>query len=175
MKEGIVILLSILMVVSAPVVAGQNSGVPSGNAGNSNLSVRPAALALLVEDQSIKLMLRDGTYLEAKVLHASEEALGLKVKHSEPAGRLKKGETSILTREVAVVYLKRKGTVAWPVALGVAGGFGGFLAGVYAGYQSDSAPVTIGLGIGLATAGAVGGALLGNEAAERTVIINVIP
>jgi len=175
MKKGIVVLLSILMVMSAPAVAGQKPKEQPPRAENPNLSVRPWALAPLVEDQNIKMMLRDGTYVEARVLHASEDTLGLKVKRSEPAGKLKKGEFSIPTREIAVVYFKRKGNVAWPVALGVAGGIGGILAGSYAGYETDSPTATIALGIGLAMAGAVGGALLGGEAAKKTVTINVLP
>jgi hypothetical protein len=130
-------------------------------------------LGPLVENQNIRLMLKDGTYVEGRVLAATEEELQMKVKHSEPQERIKKGDSRIFTRDVSVVYVKRGGPVVLPIILGVAGGFGGLLMGSYAGYMADSYGACVGLGMGLAAAGATGGAYLGTEAAKRRVTINV--
>jgi hypothetical protein len=121
------------------------------------------------------MMLRDGTYVEGKVLNATEATLNMKVRHSEPEGRLKKGECAIPTREISVVYMKKRGSIVVPIVLGILGGFGGALVGSYAGYASGNAGAMVALGIGLTTAGATGGALLGVEAAKKTVTINVAP
>ena len=173
MKKQIAVMLSLLIAFTFPAAAGQKAASQPSPASGSTLSVRPVALGPLVENQSIKMMLKDGTYIEGKVLAAMEDILMLNVKHSEPQGRLKKGESPIQTRDISVVYMKKNGPIALPIILGVAGGFGGLLAGTYAGYQADSYGATLGMGIGLAAAGATGGAYLGSEAAKRTVTINV--
>ena len=138
MRKGIVFLVSILLVLPARVIAGQDSLHQAAPQGRSTLSVSPTSLAPLVEDQGVRMMLRDGTYIEGKVVYATEQTLTMKVKHSEPAGRLKKGENAIPTSDISVVYLKKKGSIAVPIALGVAGGFGGAMAGAYAGYATGS-------------------------------------
>lgn len=175
MKKGIVYLLFVVMILPMQAVLGQDSSHPLIPQGRSTLSVGPAALAPLVEDAKIRLMLRDGTYVEGKVLNATETELKMKVGHSEPEGRIKKGECNIPTREISAVYLKKKGPAVLPIALGILGGFGGALIGSYAGYESGNTGTLLGLGIGLTTAGATGGALLGAEVAKKTVTINVLP
>ncbi len=174
MKRGIALLLSIFAIMTVAAAAGQKPATPAAQESSASLSVGPRALAPLVDDKRIKLMLKDGTYVEGKVFSAGEEKLTIKVKHSEPRGRLKKGETEIPTHDISVVYMKKKGAIALPIILGVAGGFGGFLAGTYAGYQADSYGLALGLGISLTAAAATGGAYLGSEAAKKPVTINVL-
>ena len=175
MKNGIVFLLFVLLVLPARIVAGQGSSGRAMPQGHSTLRVSPNSLAPLVEDQGVRMMLRDGTYVEGKVVYATEETLTVKVKHSEPAGRLKKGENAIRTSDISVVYLKKRGPIALPIALGVAGGFGGAIVGAYAGYATGSPSGLVALGIGMTSVGATCGALLGAEAAKKTVTISVAP
>jgi hypothetical protein len=173
MKRETAFLLAILLALAIPATAAQHPAAPTQPDYGSSFSVGHRALAPLVIDQKIKMMLRDGTYVEGRVITASEEVLTLKVTNVEPKGRLKKGEAAIATPDIAVVYMKKKGSVALPVALGVAGGLGGFVLGSYVGWRADSPALQIGLAFGLAATGAAGGAYGGIEAAKRPVTINV--
>jgi hypothetical protein len=175
MKKKIAFLLIVLIARMVPAMAGQSTATAASPASRSTLNVRPSALGPLVEDQSIKMMLKDGTYVEGKVLLATEYELQMKVKRSEPSDRIKRGESRIPTGDISVVHIKKNGSIALPILLGVAGGFGGLLTGAYVGYMADEDHnLAVGLGIGLTAAGATGGAYLGNEVVKRTVTINVV-
>jgi len=175
MKLPAEILLFIMIGSAIPPAAAQKPDARPSPSSAANLTVRPTALGPLVENQSIKMMLRDGTYIEGKVHAAMEDTLMMTVKHSEPQGRVKKGDVSIPTRDISVVYLRKKGSAVPPIVLGVAGGLGGLIAGSWAGYGLDSYGASVALGIGFAAAGATGGAYLGMEVAKRDVTINVAP
>jgi hypothetical protein len=142
----------------------------------SDLEVSASMLGSVVLDRKINLMTRDGTYVEGKVLHATEQRLLIEVSKSEPKGRLRGGEASIPTADIAVVHMKKNGSIAAPVALGVVAGF---LAAVGTSYIAYEACASEGAAAGLVIAGMAGGATAGayagHEAVKKTVTIRVVP
>ena len=126
-----------------------------------------------VLNQNIKAMTRDGGYVEGKVVQATEESLLLDVSKSEPKGRFR-GESSIQTADIAVVYIKKSGGVAAPAGLGVVGGFLALLGTTYAAVHTNSGPAGALLVIGGTAAGAALGAYAGSELVKKTITINVV-
>lgn len=142
----------------------------------SDLELSASALGAVVLDAKIKLMTREGTYVEGKVLQATEEKLLMEVSKSEPKGRLRGREAEIRTADIAVVYMKKNGSIVAPVALGVVGGFLGALGTSYAAWRtcSTGAGAAAFVIAGMA-GGATAGAYAGHEAVKKTVTINVVP
>jgi hypothetical protein len=140
--------------------------------GGSDLELSPGALGAVVVNEKIKAMTRDGGYVEGKVLQASEDILVIDVSSAEPKGRFR-GQSTISTVDIAVVYMKRNGSVAAPVALGVIGGFLALIGSTYAAYETNSGPLGAFLIIGGTSAGAAAGAYGGREAVKKTLTITV--
>ena len=99
------------------------------------------------------------------------EEIFVDVKKCEPKNRVRGANVSIPAEYVAVVYLKKSGTVAAPVALGVVGGVLGFVGGAYMGFRLDDETAAVILSFGSAAGGATAGAMLGREAAKKRVAI----
>jgi hypothetical protein len=72
-----------------------------------------------------------------------------------------------------VVYLRKSGSIAGPVALGVVGGFLGAAASAYLIQDAESSMGPFTVFIGGTVGGAAGGALLGREIVKKTVTIAV--
>jgi hypothetical protein len=135
------------------------------------------SLGAMILGKNIKLMMRDASYLEGKVLRAGRQEILVHVKKSEIRGsavKIHNNEALLCTSDIGAVYIRKSGSVAAPVALGVIGGVLGVMGSVYAlqDMRSEAAAWTI--LIGLTAGGATGGALLGREAAKKTVTVDVI-
>jgi hypothetical protein len=141
--------------------------------GGSDLELSPNALGVVVLNERVKAMTRDGGYVEGKVIQASEDSLVMDVCKSEPKGRFR-GRSRIATADISVVYMKKSGGVAAPVGLGVLGGFLAMIGGTYAAIHTDSGPVGAFLIIGGTAGGAALGAYAGHELAKKSITINVI-
>jgi len=170
-KTALLLIMSITLAVPLPAAEKTQTVVPQRD--RNSLTVTPGLLGGMVIDRKVRLMMRDGTYVEGKVLKVSETELTLRVKKSEPKGRVPKPEATIPTADIGVVNLYKGGTIAVPIALGIVGGFLGGMAGAYAGNDIHSeggyaAVVLLGM-----AGGATGGAVLGSEAAKKTIVINV--
>ena len=168
MKKGVVYGLFLSLILAVPSIAGQQAAPPIGD-----LEISADSLGPVVLGRSIKLMMRDGTYVSGKVVRSTREEITIDVKESEPKGKVRGANAVILTADISVVYVKKSGSLAAPVALGVVGGLLGFIGGCYVGYRMDSGPMSFALGLGSAVGGATGGALIGREAARKTVMIAV--
>jgi hypothetical protein len=171
-------LVSIWVGLPLPLYTGVQRALADQQSPKGVVRVKPDCLGALVAGEKIKLMLRDGTYAEGKVVDATPENITLQVKKTEPKGRLTRPEAVIPAREISVVHLKRHGSPPVPVALGIGGFFGGMLVGALASglYWADGAsPAMLGATWGGAIGGAVAGAYGGTKLAEKTVTINVSP
>jgi len=138
----------------------------------SDLELRPGALGTMVLDHKVKMMTRSGTYIEGKVLQAREDTLLVDVSKTEPKGLLR-GNSEISTADIAVIYMKKNGNVAYPIVLGVLGGFLGGVAGAYGAYSISSGPLGGAMVLGGIAGGATAGACAGHELAKKTITINV--
>ncbi len=172
-------ILSVGLILSlasvAPLFGFDEKGLSGAGAGRNTVNVSPDVLSGMVLDQSVRLMMRDGTYVEGKVFRASQDSITLKVNRSEPKGRIRGPDATLSSSEISVVFLRKSGTIAAPIALGILGGFAGGLATSYAAYALGGESTAAGIAVlGGITGGACGGALLGREAAKRTLTINVI-
>jgi hypothetical protein len=139
---------------------------------SNHLELSSHALGAVVLSENIKAMTRDGSYVEGKVVQATEESLLLDVCKSEPKGRFR-GESSIPTADIAIVYMKKSGGVAAPAGLGVLGGVLALIGSTYAAMHVDSGPAGALLAIGGTTTGAVLGAYAGQKLVQKTVTISV--
>jgi hypothetical protein len=170
MKRNIAIVLCVYLAVAVPAVAQERQPLPLGD-----LQVSADTLGSVVLGENIKLMMRDGTYVEGKVIRAGREEIVMQVKKSEPKGRVHGPEAGLATSDIATVHMRKNGSVAAPVALGVLGGIAGLFAGAFASYHSHSNSVVAVSMMGFAAGGAAGGAYAGHEAAKKTVTISVVP
>jgi hypothetical protein len=169
-KKRIAIVLSVCLIMAVPAMALEQRSLPLGD-----LQVSADTLGSVVLGQNIKLMMRDGTYMEGKVIRTSREEIIMQVKKCEPKGRVQGAEVGLQTSDIATVCMKKNGSVVAPVALGVLGGILGLYAGAYAAYRScDEGVLLLGM-LGGATAGASAGAYAGHEAAKKTITVSVVP
>ena len=145
------------------------------------MRIDPRNLAPLVLDQNIRFMMHDGTYGEGRVVKASETDLTLRVRKSEPKDRLTRPEALLPLSAISVVHMKKPGSVAAPITLGILGGIGGFVLGAIAGVSCcDEHPGVLLIPMGTSIGGAVGGSLLGRDIARKPITIylnrqNAIP
>ena len=170
MRRNVSFAFSIFLALPMPMLAGQG-GVAAGD----NLQVSATLLGSLVLGEKIKLMTRDGTYVEGKVLRAGQDEIQMNISKCEPKGRLLRGEAVVPTSDIAVVHMKKNGSIAAPIALGVVGGLLGFVAAAYAADDVHSNTAYFAIGIATAAGGATGGAVLGRETVKKTITINVTP
>ncbi len=171
MKNRPAVLIAFLIVFVVPAAAQAEKQLSR----KEELNVSSDQVGVMILGKKIKLMMRDGTYVEGIPTQVSANTLTIKVHKSEPKGRIVGHSAVLPTQEIAVVYMKKSGSVAVPIILGILGGFGGSMAAAAAALYSDMHPGAGGvLVIGSTVAGAVGGAYLGKAAAQKTVTINVI-
>ena len=159
-----------ILILSSSSLAEEGQGNKKGQ--RDVLTLSSDSVGAMVLNKKIKLMMRDGTYVEGKVIQASQESITLKVKKTEPKGRFPQKEAVLATSDIGSVHLRKGGTIAAPIALGILGGILGTALTFSAGRDAESKGY-----IGVVTAGAVGGsiggALLGREIVKKTVTINV--
>jgi len=173
MKQTLVMMLSALIAVGTPPIVPAQGAHPVGDR-----MVGADALGAAVLGHKVRLMLRDGTYVEGKVLRAGEAEIRLRVRKCVPKDWLAKeplpgNERSLRTADIAVVHMQQNGPFAIPAALGV---IGGYLGGAGAGVAADrihSRPAFFGTVLISAGAAAVAGTLLGRKAARQTITIIV--
>ena len=168
MKKTTALGLCLYLILSVPAMARQQKPLPLGD-----LDISADSLGSMVLGQSIELMLHDGTYVAGKVIKASREDITVNVKKCEPKGRVTGSNAIMQTADISMVYMKKSGNVAAPVALGIVGGGLGFVGGVYVGYRMDSVPAAWTFGLAAATGGAAAGAIGGREAVRKKVAIAV--
>jgi hypothetical protein len=175
MRQGVAVTLSFMLAMFTP------SAVPAQDAPSlGGLQVSSDALGAVVLGLKIQLMMRDGTYVEGKVLRASQNEIYMRVKKSVPKewlshGQLPGNERSLRTADVAVVHMQKNGLFVIPAALGV---IGGYLAGAGAAFAADrvhSQSAYFGIVIVSAAAGATAGVFLGRKAVRQTNTLLVIP
>lgn len=159
--------------VSAGLILILALALPAAAARNDSYSIDARSLGSVVLGHSIELMMSDGTYVEGKVIQATQEDIILKVKRVEPKGHFQGREVTIATTAISVVHMSRSGPAAVPIALGVLGGFAGGSAAAFASESMSSAAAAVTTTLAAVIGGATGGALLGREAAKRTLTINV--
>ena len=171
LKRRMVFIAVAFIFIMSVFAVGQKTTPAEGS--NNVLSVSSDSLGAMVLDQNIKLMMRDGTYVEGKVIQATREAITVKVKKSEPRDRVAGPEAVLATSDIGTVYLSKSGSTAVPIVLGIAGGFLGGMATAAAVLDggSDNSAALVFLGMG---GGAAGGAILGREVVKKTVTINVL-
>jgi hypothetical protein len=156
-----------------PFHGGAREGYCGFSCKQKHASGHPDSLGGIVLGQKIKLMTRDGTYAEGKVIRASQTEITMEIRESEPKGRLLHPEAIIPTSDIGTVYLVKNGTIAAPVALGVAAGFAGAFAAAYSAENVHSDAGFISIMLLGAAGGATGGAILGREMAKKTLQINI--
>lgn len=170
MKKHLAVILCVCLGIPLPALAQEGRSLPLGD-----LQVSADTLGSTVLGENVKLMMRDGTYVEGKVIRAGREEIVMQVKKSEPRGRVKGAEAALKTSDIATLVMKKNGSVAAPVALGIVGGILGLIGGSYAGYRTDSAPIMLVGMLGGAAGGAALGAYGGHEAVKKTITISVVP
>jgi hypothetical protein len=168
MKKSVVFGLFLSLILAVPTMASQQKPLPVGD-----IEVSADSLGPVVLGQSIEFMMRDGTYVSGKVTRANREEIAVDVKKSEPKGRIRGANAVIPTADISIVYMKKSGTVAAPIALGIAGGVLGFIGGFYIGYRMNDETAAGIFSLGSAAGGGTGGALLGRYAVRKTVTIAV--
>jgi len=172
LKNPILILAAAVLLVANGFAADPKAALPDGN--NNTLSVDSESLGPIVLDKKIKLMMRDGTYVEGKVVQASRESITMKVKKSEPKDRFPGNKAVLVTSDIGAIYLRKGGSIAAPIALGIGGGLAGaMVAGLALQDTNSRAGAAVAI-LALPTGGAIGGALLGRDLVKKTVTINVI-
>jgi hypothetical protein len=172
MMKRIILVFSLCLSISLPAWAD-----PRIHPSVADLQADPESIGSIVLGKKIKLMMRDGSYLEGKVLRAGPQEIGMRVKKSELKGAsvaVQKGkETALKTSDIGMVYFRKGGSVAGPVALGVIGGILGATASAYALQDEDSVAAGLTIFLAGAAGGATGGALLGREIVKKTITIYV--
>lgn len=170
MRKRIVVSgLCLFLALSVPAMALQQQPLPLGD-----LQVSADSLGTVILGENVKLMMRDGTYVEGKVLRASREEVFLKVRKSEPTGALRGPEAGLKTADIATVNMQKKGSVAAAIALGVVGGVLGLLLAELPLRNVESEFVAAPVEVAGATGGAVAGAVLGRHLARKTITISVV-
>jgi hypothetical protein len=170
MKQSMVVTLCLCLAVSIPFMAqAQDRPLPG------DLQVGSDTLGAVVLGQKIQLMMRDGTYLEGKVLQAGRNEIVMDVKKREPKGSLHGTGGSIRTEDIAVIHMTKSGSVAAPVALGVIGGLLGAAGSAYAADRLHDPTAFFSIFLLSTAGGATGGALLGRAAAKKRITISVVP
>jgi hypothetical protein len=143
----------------------------------SNLEIDSKSLGAMILGKKVKLMMRDASYLEGKVVRAGPKEILIHVKKSEIQGsaiKIHNSQVLLRTSDIGAVYLSKSGSVAAPVALGVIGGILGVAGSVFALEDTRNATAAwITLTV-ITAGGATGGALLGREVVRKTVTVNVI-
>lgn len=171
MKKSAVMAVFLSLTLSVPSMATPQQRARIAG----ELQVTSDTLGAVVLGEKIQLMMRDGSYLKAKVLRASKTEIYVRIEKSTPAGRFPQSETSLQTAEIGAVYVRKSGSAAAAVALGVAGGILGIWGSGYAAQDARSAAAFMAAVVAGGAGGATGGAMLGRELARKTVTISVIP
>jgi hypothetical protein len=174
MRTQIAVLLSVLLFCSTPVRAESQRNLPTS--GKNTVRVTADSLGALLLNRKLELMTKDGTYLKGKVIAADTNSITIRVDEAEPASRISGREATVRSTDISVVHMKKAGSPALPIVLGIVGAFaaGGPVAGMTDPDASDkgaqNALVFSAMGLG-----ATGGLLLGRRLARKTVIVNVEP
>ena len=175
MRTVIVGILVLCLACGSSSMGAPQKSIPAPESDKNPLRVSPESLGAVILDNNVELMTRDGTYLKGRVSRASAEALTLRVRECHPKDRCPGGEADVRTAEVSVVRIKKGGTPALAIALGVLGAFG---AGAAAAFAADDIHSDAGFAAVVwtsAAAGATGGAMLGRQLVKKTVTLNVAP
>lgn len=171
MKKEVALGVLLSLILPLPSMALPPQQLPIAG----ELQVTSDTLGAIVFGEKIQLMMRDGSYYQGKVLRASQEEICLRVEKSTAPGRSPKSEASLQTADIAAVHIRKSGSAAAAVALGVAGGILGSYGAGYAAQDVRSATGFIVILMAGGAGGATGGAMLGREAAKKTITITVIP
>ena len=175
MKRVFSLGLCLYLSISAPLVAQQAKVQASAASVGESLQVSSDSLGAIVLGQKIQLMMRDGTYVAGKVIKSGGDEISLRVDKSEPKDRVRGPEANLRTTDISVVYLRKNGTVALPVVLGIVAGLGALYGAAFAAENVHSTGGYISICLLSAAGGATGGALLGRELGRKTLTINVVP
>jgi hypothetical protein len=145
----------------------------------ADLQVDSESLGPIVLGKKIKLIMRDSSYIEGKVLRAGHDEILIRINKSEPRGSSpgmeKSKDSYVRTADIGTVCFYKSGSIAGPVAFGVIGGFLGAVGSAYAFKDSRGTAGPLTAFIASTAGGATGGALLGKEAVKKTITIVVVP
>ncbi len=127
--------------------------------------------------RKVVLVLSDQSQLAGKIVEVQSDRLVFDVRKTLPADLYKKGRTSLPRKDVSLIRVSRRG-FWWQLT----GAGAGFLLGGYAGYQAGSRAFgdnSGGRGLSLAVVVMTGitlaGFLLGRQADQKTILIQVVP
>jgi len=141
--------------------------------GGRQLSSRDLGAAVL--GKNVKLMMRDGTYVEGKVLRANADEIFVHIKKSEPKGRVRTAEAALRTADIGVVHLRENGSMVLSIVLGVVGGLAGGVAVSYAADNVKNDGTYKALSWSGAAGAAAAGVFGGRAAVKKTITITVVP
>ena len=145
----------------------------------ADLQVDAETIGSIILGKKVKLMLCDSSYLEGKVLRAGREEIELSIAKSElrsPYLVTRHGSTAtIKTSDIGMVYYRKSGTIAGPIATGVIGGILGAVGSAYLIHNTEEVGTGLLVFAAGTAGGASGGALLGREIVKKTVTIYVTP
>jgi len=175
MKPVPYLVFLLFSVAGTHAIGQQNARGAPTDVRAEGLQISSDFLGGVVLGQKVELMLHDGTYVRGRVIRSSRDEITVRIKRSEPAGRIRGPEADLKSTEIAVVRMTRNGTAAAPIVLGVVGAIGALYAAAFAADDIHSEGAYVAISLVSAAGGATGGALLGREAARKTVTINVVP
>lgn len=119
--------------------------------------------------------MRNGTYIEGKVLRANPDQIFVHIKNSKPKGQVSTAKAALQTADIGAVYLRENGSKALPVMFGVIGGLAGGVAVIFAADNVKSDAAYKALCLTGAAGGAAAGVFGGRAAAKKTITIVVVP
>jgi hypothetical protein len=122
--------------------------------------VAPEGLSLLIRDRDATVAMIDGGRIEGRVIMCNEIETRMRVKRSEPKGRITTEETSVRNQEISTVQITKHGPRA--ILGGVIGALGGWIIGVLL-VQGAETDALILVPVATTTGGAILGARLGRK------------
>jgi len=130
--------------------------------------VAPEGLPPLIRDRDATVVMIDGSRIEGRVLVCDESDTRMRVKRSEPKGRISTRETTLRNQEISTVQITKRGRRA--ILGGIAGAWGGAIIGGLSVYATG---VETGAAILIPVATATGGAILGARLGRKVTTIRV--
>ena len=174
MKNAMLLAAIFWLWTCSPSIAAQTL-LPPG----SDLKIGAESVGPLILGQKVKIMMRDASYLEGTVVRADRDEVLIRITKADLKGSsavTQKGkEAFVRTSDIGTVFLRKGGSIAGPIALGVIGGILGAAGSVYLVRDADSPAAAISFLAAGSAGGATLGALIGREAVKKTITISVVP
>ena len=171
-----VIFIVLLLLIAASMRDAWAQSPPPPKLSGRVIHVKPHELTSYLGGERVIALMRDGSWLEGKVLGATGDTLHLVV-NKEGSSRFKKGRHAVPAAEFLSFSLKKTKRLVGRTILTPTVGLLGAAAGSVIGYVSgnsfgDPHKGSVGLGMGLVL-GCAGGYLIGREIDREKLIIMV--